>query len=307
MTIQQLTYLLEVYKAGSFSVAAKNLYITQSAISNAVIGLEREIGSPIFVRSKKGLVPTNRGLDVINNAKRVCECIDQISSPKLPEKKSVRIGCVGYSPACDAFMRLLNEYRGRDDIEFSFIDTRTGDYLEKLLHHELDIVLFRNVTSYRMTRLEKVQKYNLDYEILCVAPAVIGVGPKHPLYKKAEINVRDLSKYRFLESSTGSLSALKTLGAYVPIHKENSMRVDGNNLRKKILHEGHAFEIRSLPGKLDPDDQLRYIPIKGLSYTIYYVTNPDRTHTQELDRFIALLKEEAEFDNAERAKSTALL
>ena len=60
MTIQQLTYLLEVYKAGSFSVAAKNLFITQSAISNAVIALEKEIDSPIFIRSKKGLVPTNR-------------------------------------------------------------------------------------------------------------------------------------------------------------------------------------------------------------------------------------------------------
>ena len=38
MTFQQLQYLLEVHKAGSFSQAAKNLYITQSAISNAIIG-----------------------------------------------------------------------------------------------------------------------------------------------------------------------------------------------------------------------------------------------------------------------------
>lgn len=307
MTIQQLTYLLEVHKAGSFSVAAKNLFITQSAISNAVIGLEKEIGSPIFVRSKKGLVPTNRGLDVINNAKRICECIDQIASPKVSERKSVRIGCVGYPPACDAFVRLLDEFRGRDDIEFSFVDTRTGDYLEKLLHHELDIVLFRNITSYRMTRLENVQKHNLDYEILCVAPAVICIGPKHPLYNKTEINMRDLSKYRFLESSTGSITTLKTLGAYIPIHKENSMRIDGSNLRARLLHEGHAFKIRSLPGKTNPDDHLRYIPIKGLSYTVYYVTNPDLPRTPELDRFIALLKEEAEIDNNERAKYTALL
>ena len=68
MTIQQLTYLLEVHKAGSFSIAAKNLYITQSAISNAIIGLEKEIGSPIFVRSKKGLIPTPRVIDVITQA-----------------------------------------------------------------------------------------------------------------------------------------------------------------------------------------------------------------------------------------------
>ena len=40
MTIQQLSYLLEVHQTGSFSAAAKNLIISQSAVSNAVLTLE---------------------------------------------------------------------------------------------------------------------------------------------------------------------------------------------------------------------------------------------------------------------------
>ena len=298
MTIQQLTYLLEVYRSGSFSVAAKNLYITQSAISNAIIALEKEINSPIFVRSKKGLVPTARGMDVINNAKRACDCIGNIANPKAPEKTSVRIGCASYSPANAAFIRLLNENRGRNDIEFSFISTRTGDFLEKLLSCELDIALFKNITSYTMNRIENVKKHNLQYEILCVAPAVIAVSPKHPLYSKKEIDISSLSKYKLLESSYSGLSSVKTLAAYAPIRKENTIKIDGKVLQQQVLNEGHVYAIQRMNGQNDPDDQLRYIPIEGLRYTVFYVTNPNRPRTKELDRFITLLKEEAALDNA---------
>lgn len=305
MTIQQLTYLLEVYKAGSFSVAAKNLFITQSAISNAVIALEKEIDSPIFIRSKKGLVPTNRGMDVINNAKRVCECIEQISTPKIVEKASVRVGCTGYMPACNAFLRLMNENRNRNDIEFCFINTRTGDFLEKLLNFELDIVFFSNITSYTMSRIEKVKKNNLNYEILCVAPAVIGISPKHPLYNNKTVDMNLLSKYKLLQSSTGSLASVKTIGAYAPVRKENIIRIDGTKLQDRILNEGHAYTIHRMRGYNDPNDQMRYIPIEGLRYTIYYVTNPNQPRSKELDRFITLLKEEAAIENAEIEKQIA--
>ena len=42
MTFQQLQYLLEVNRTGSFTTAAKNLFVTQSSVSNAITSLEKE-------------------------------------------------------------------------------------------------------------------------------------------------------------------------------------------------------------------------------------------------------------------------
>ena len=292
MTIQQLTYLLEVYKSGSFSLAAQNLYITQSAISNAVISLEKEIGSPIFVRSKKGLVPTARGLDVINHAKRACDSIEQIISPRTPEKKTVRIGCSGFAPACKAFLQLLEENRNNKDINFAFVSQNEGDFLERLLNHELDIVFFFNVTSYTMARLENVKKHNLNYEIFGEYPAVVKIGVNHPLYNKPNIDIREFTKHRMLQSSKKGIAAAKTISAYFPVRQENIIPISNSTLRKEVLEAGHAFAIDHKPLKILDDDPFRYIPIDGLRYTCYYVTNPAAPQCEELHRFIALFKEE---------------
>ena len=48
---QSKDYIYEIYRCGSFSAAAKNLYITQPAISIAVKKEEQELGQPIFERS----------------------------------------------------------------------------------------------------------------------------------------------------------------------------------------------------------------------------------------------------------------
>lgn len=292
MTIQQLTYLLEVYKSGSFSLAAQNLYITQSAISNAVISLEKEVGAPIFVRSKKGLVPTTRGMDIINHAKRACDSIDQIIKPRTSEKHSVRIGCSGYLPATRAFMRLLDENRGRRDIDFAFVSQTDGDFLERLLNQELDIVFFTNVTSYTMGRLETVKKHNLDFEIFSEVPAVVKISPKHPLYNKQNIDIREFAKYRLLQGSRKGMSAVKTLSAYFPFRQENILPISNSSLRRQVLAEGHAIAIDSMPLKADKEEAMRYVPIEGLRYTCYYVTNPAMPQCQELQRFIELFKEE---------------
>ena len=292
MTIQQLTYLLEVYKAGSFSLAAQNLFITQSAISNAVISLEKEIGAQIFVRSKKGLVPTMRGMDVIMHAKRACDSIEQISTPRTPEKKTVRIGCNGFDPANRAFLRLLDENRDNKDITFSFVSQNDGDFLERLLNHELDLVFFFNVTSYSMGRLENVKKHELNYEIFGEYPAVVKIGPNHPLYNKPHIDIREFARYKMAQGSGKGIAAAKTVSAYFPIRQDNILRISNSSLREQVLEAGHAFSIDQKPLKIAKNDPLRYIPIEGLTYTCYYVTNPAAPQCEELHRFIELFKEE---------------
>ncbi|MBR2311397.1 MAG: LysR family transcriptional regulator [Oscillospiraceae bacterium] len=292
MTIQQLTYLLEVYKSGSFSLAAQKLYITQSAISNAVISLEKEIGAPIFVRSKKGLIPTARGLDVINHAKRACDSIEQITAPRTPEKKSVRIGCTRSGPASEAFLQLLEETRDRKDIEFAFVSQNEGDFLERLLNHELDIVFFFNITNYSMGRLENVKKHNLDYEIFAEVPAVVKLSPKHPLYNKPNIDIREFARYRMLLSSKKGLATAKTISAHFPIRQENILPITNSTLRAKALEEGYGFTLTCMPLKSEKDDHMRYIPIEGMRYTCYYVTNPNAPQCEELHRYIELFKNE---------------
>ena len=51
MTLLQLKYFLEAARTGSFTMAAKNLFVAQSSLSYAIHELEHELGVPLFVGS----------------------------------------------------------------------------------------------------------------------------------------------------------------------------------------------------------------------------------------------------------------
>jgi DNA-binding transcriptional LysR family regulator len=61
LEIKQLQSFIEVTRTGSFTSAAENLFITQPALSRTIKSLEDELGTKLFVRSRKKLILTDAG------------------------------------------------------------------------------------------------------------------------------------------------------------------------------------------------------------------------------------------------------
>lgn len=61
MDIQHMTYFLAVYEAKNFTRAAQTLHITQQGLSKAILRLEEEFGTPLFLRERHALTPTPFG------------------------------------------------------------------------------------------------------------------------------------------------------------------------------------------------------------------------------------------------------
>lgn len=78
MRTETLKYLLEVDKLQSISKAATNLFISQSALSESISALEKELNVAIFTRTRKGIIPTESGKKIIAQAKKILEEIDKL-------------------------------------------------------------------------------------------------------------------------------------------------------------------------------------------------------------------------------------
>src|SRR5690606_3147300 len=65
----------------SVSRAAIKLGLSQPAISNSLKRLREVTGDPILVRSKTGMVPTERGLELFAHATDALAAIDRITQP----------------------------------------------------------------------------------------------------------------------------------------------------------------------------------------------------------------------------------
>ena len=62
ISLQQIQYFKIAMKCSSFSQAAEIAYTTQSTISKNISSLEEIIGEPLFIRQKKGILPTQRAI-----------------------------------------------------------------------------------------------------------------------------------------------------------------------------------------------------------------------------------------------------
>ena len=73
MTLQQLKYIIKIVECGSITEAAKQLFISQPSLSNAVKELETELGMKYFYRTTKGVSLSVDGAEFLSYARQVIE------------------------------------------------------------------------------------------------------------------------------------------------------------------------------------------------------------------------------------------
>ena len=61
MDLRQIEYIIAIEQEASISKAAEKLFITQSALNQQLLKLEKELGMPLFERKKRQMVPTVAG------------------------------------------------------------------------------------------------------------------------------------------------------------------------------------------------------------------------------------------------------
>jgi len=70
MNLSQLEYIIAVEKHRHFAKAAQACFVTQPTLSMMIQKLEEELGTKIFDRSKKPVVPTEAGVKIIEQSRK---------------------------------------------------------------------------------------------------------------------------------------------------------------------------------------------------------------------------------------------
>ena len=95
----QLETFICVVDAGSFSKAAEKLYISPPAVIKQINSLESSLGLQLFARTHRGLVVTEAGKSIYNDAKYLIGyCKDSVKRAKDAMNISDEVIRVGISP-----------------------------------------------------------------------------------------------------------------------------------------------------------------------------------------------------------------
>lgn len=106
MTLTQIHALLAVLEYGGFTEASKRLYMTQSAVSQAISALEEELGVDILIRERrKEIELTAAGSRIVRHLRAIQRDVNAVKEIAEQEKKNrpVRYGLAVFPPPAPAF------------------------------------------------------------------------------------------------------------------------------------------------------------------------------------------------------------
>ncbi len=294
MTFQQLQYFLEVHKAGTFSQAAKNLFVTPSSISIIIGNMEKELGYPLFIRSQKGLTLTANGQKVLDLATHICEKYRQLGDIRGTSRIALRIAINDYTPAKSAAARLLEDNAHRRDIHITVLGTTT-ETIQDVALFETDIGIIGNYHSRNLPLQNMLQDKGLEHRVLEVLPLEIIIGKKHRLFSMDTICPKDLENETFIDNVSRSRSQSHYLKGIIHIPQENVIAVHHEDIRYQLLSRGAGYTLaRRPPDAICAQYGLRCIPIEDVYTEILCITNPSRPLNDTGKQFLSLLDAEIE-------------
>lgn len=186
MTLQQYHYILALDSERNFVRAAEKCFVTQPSLTMQVQKLEDELGVKIFDRSKKPLIPTPIGEQIIAQARiavqesnRIKELIKESQNELSGELR------VGIIPTLAPYLLPLfaaNFEREYPSIRLLVQELQTERIIEKLRKDELDLGIL-------VTPLEES---GIKESPLFLEPMWGYVGENHRLSKKKTISLDDL-------------------------------------------------------------------------------------------------------------------
>lgn len=209
MTLQQLKYAVKVAEKLSINEAAKELYISQPSLSNAIISLEKELQLTIFLRTNRGVTVTNKGREFLGYAQQVLMQTQLLESKFVKSGSSKQLFCVSsqhYLFVANAFVELVREY-GLDEYEFSLYETTTHEVIENVrtLFSEMGIIYLSN---YNESVLRKIlSESDLIFTELYRAAPHVFLFKEHPLASRKIIELDELDEYPRIAFNQGQYSA----------------------------------------------------------------------------------------------------
>ena len=293
MELRQLKYFVEVGRLGSFSLASKSLFITQSTISQQIQKLEEELGVELLTRDTRHVTLSDYGEQFLPCAVQVLEEA-RAGAERIKDVKALKVGTLSVG-ATYSFGPLLKQtvldfFRKFPRIRLDLVITSKEDLWQKLLDRDLDVAL----TYKSPLGDDRIESHLLFQSRLCLVGRVgelKGVGK--------EVSVQDLSRFPLALPSKG-LQARDTLEDVLFAQNVNlDIRLEINSVRslldlvgssplvtilsEEAINQVHGFEAVPIG---HPDGRMDgcYHYLKG-SY-----------HKNAAQKFVEFLKENNSFN-----------
>lgn len=303
MTIQNLRYIIEIARCNSISKAAKSLFMTQSAISNAVKETEAELGIQIFNRTSHGVTLTFDGEDFLPYCKEVVAKMDYIQN-RYQNRTSVRtsfsVSCQHLPFAVRAYRSFVSEFED-DSFDLSFWELPVKEIFHDVNSGKSEIGVF----LFRDDQVPDIRKslylHDLLYTELAQPPVYVFLDHNHPLAEHSFVTPDDLSPYPCVTFDYRSDAGANTSDIVSFVDFDKYIHVCDRSTKLALLKNSQAFCIDielSIEPSVSASGSLLAVPLhlQDRAEIVHagYITSKKHSLHETAQRYIQLLNQECQ-------------
>lgn len=191
LDVKRLRILREVAARGSFSAAAASLYLSQSAVSQQIATLEREVGMRLLERTREGTRPTDAGRVLVEHADaaiaRLEEAERELAAIAGLEGGEVRIASFP-SASATLLTMAVSDFVGRHPkVRLSVTEAEPEESLPQLRAGELDLAL-----TFDYPKAPTEEERDIERALLLTESMHVALPANHRLAGKPMVNMSDL-------------------------------------------------------------------------------------------------------------------
>jgi molybdate transport repressor ModE-like protein len=191
LDLKRLSVLREVARQGSFSAAAEELYLSQSAVSQQVATLEREVGMRLLERARGGARLTDAGKVLVAHAEaaitRLREAESELAALAGLEGGELRLASFPTAAATLLTDAVVEFTRRHPDVRLSVAEAEPEESLPRLRAGDLDLAVVFDYPS-----VPSDVDRDIALTLLLTESMHLTLPRDHPLARRSRVRVSDL-------------------------------------------------------------------------------------------------------------------
>ena len=288
--LRHVRAFLKVAELESFTRAAAELHVSQSALTVQVKQLEEELGVLLFDRNKRGVTITAAGRDLLGPLRRLVLDTEAIID-YARDISAVRTGNISIaalpSIAADLLPRAMRTFlRTNPDVRISVHDVVADQVRELVASRAVDFGLGTPSRQDRDIRASSLYEDHL----------AAFVPSSHRLSKQAEVSLRELAECELILPNRESSVRRMAEGAMARGRFATTVRHETNFMPTALALVRRGLGVAILPESAGDEnlEEIVRIPIRkpALSRQICLLQRGDRALSPAADRFVQALRRE---------------
>lgn len=238
MNLELYRIFYVVAQTGNITKASEILNISQPAVTKQIKNLENQLNTPLFIRSKRGVLLNECGQKIFLNVKQALTLLEETNT-MIKEYTDFNIGTIKIGTSTTFMRKFLlkylelfhNEY---PNITVDIYTDPTKELINKLKNGSIDLVI---------GKFPHIPDKELNYIELGKTKYIFAFNNKYYNLKNKKINSKELEKYPILlqEYPSNSRGSAEKYFENNSVHINPKMNIASSNLLIDFIIMGYGI------------------------------------------------------------------